>query len=144
MKNWFVLFLVALFVAGCGKNSEERHQEEAGDAIESGGNQALYDEVMKIHDEVMPRMDELYRKKESLKNRIADKPDMSEDDKLVIEDSITKLDQASEGMMVWMRQFNPIPDSLGEEKAREYLENEMEKIKKVRQDITEILGEKKN
>jgi hypothetical protein len=38
-------------------------------------------------------------------------------------------------MMVWMRKFNPLPDSLGEEKAREYLENEMEKIKKVREDV---------
>jgi hypothetical protein len=89
-------------------------------------------------------MDELYKKKESLKNRIANSPDMTEADKHAIEDSITKLDQASEGMMVWMREFDPIPDSLGEEKAREYLENEMEKIKKVREDITEVLGEKRN
>ena len=142
MKNWFVLFLVAFSLAGCGQKSQERHPEEVGEAIESGGNQALYDEVMKVHDEVMPRMDEIYRKKESLKNRIANAPDMPESDKIAIEDSITRLDKASEGMMVWMREFNPIPDSLGEEKAREYLENEMEKIKKVREDIVEVLGPK--
>ena len=34
-----------------------------------------------------------------------------------------------------MRQFNPPADSLGEEKAREYLENEMEKIKEVRENV---------
>jgi hypothetical protein len=144
MKNWFVLFIIAFSLVACGQKSEDHHREEVGDAIESGGNQALYDEVMKVHDEVMPRMDELYKKKESLKNRIANTPDMPEADKHAIEDSITKLDQASEGMMVWMREFDPIPDSLGEEKAREYLENEMEKIKKVREDITEVLGAKKN
>jgi proline dehydrogenase len=144
MKNWFVLFAIAFFLGACGHKSEEHHPEEVGDAIETGGNQALYDEVMKVHDEVMPRMDEIYKKKEALKNRIANTPQMSESDKTAIEDSISKLDQASEGMMVWMREFDPIPDSLGEEKAREYLENEMEKIKKVRQDITEILGDKKN
>lgn len=139
-----MLLIAALLVAGCGQRSNDHHSEEVGDAIATGGNQALYDEVMKIHDEVMPRMDEIYRKKESLKNRIANAPEMVEADKRAIEDSITELDQASEGMMVWMREFNPIPDSLGEEKAREYLENEMEKIKKVREDINEILGEKKN
>jgi predicted small lipoprotein YifL len=142
MKNWFILILVAFSLAGCGQKSHDHPPEEVGDALESGGNQALYDEVMKIHDEVMPRMDEIYRKKESLKNRIADTPGMIESDKSAIEDSITRLDQASEGMMVWMREFNPIPDSLGEEKAREYLENEMEKIKKVREDIIEVLGPK--
>jgi proline dehydrogenase len=144
MKNWFVLFIIAFSLAACGQKSREHHPKEVGDAIESGGNQALYDEVMKVHDEVMPRMDEIYRKKESLKNRIANMPQMAEADKRAIEDSITRLDQASEGMMVWMREFDPIPDSLGEEKAREYLENEMEKIKKVREEITEVLGEKKN
>lgn len=144
MKNCFMLLVAALLIVGCGQRSNDHHPEEAGEAIASGGNQALYDEVMKVHDEVMPRMDEIYRKKESLKNRIAEAPEMGEGDKRAIEDSIVKLDHASEGMMVWMREFNPIPDSLGEEKAREYLENEMEKIKKVREDINEILGQKKN
>lgn len=144
MKNWFVLFVIAFSFTGCGQKSQDDNPETVGDAIETGGNQALYDEVMKVHDEVMPRMDEIYRKKESLKNRIANSPGMADTDKRLIEDSITKLDQASEGMMVWMREFDPIPDSLGEEKAREYLENEMEKIRKVRDDIVEVLGPKKN
>jgi hypothetical protein len=46
-------------------------------------------------------------------------------------------------MMIWMRQFNPIPDSLGEEKAREYLEDEMTKVKKVREDILQALEQSK-
>jgi len=35
--------------------------------------------------------------------------------------------------MDWMHKFNPLPDTANQEKAREYLENEMEKIKKVRE-----------
>ena len=42
-----------------------------------------------------------------------------------------------------MHHFNPIPDSLGEEKAREYLEDEMEKVKKVKADILESMEEAK-
>ena len=64
---------------------------------------------------------------------------MVEEKKKEIEGTISKLDSASEGMMVWMRNFNPLPDSLGEEQAREYLENEMEKVKKVKEDILEAL-----
>ena len=44
-------------------------------------------------------------------------------------------------MMVWMRNFNPLPDSLGEEQAKEYLEDEMEKIKKVREDVRKALAD---
>jgi hypothetical protein len=46
-------------------------------------------------------------------------------------------------MMVWMRQFSPIPDSLGEEKARDYLQNEMARVKKVKENIETALREGK-
>jgi hypothetical protein len=42
--------------------------------------------------------------------------------------------------MDWMHNFKPPVDSIvGEEKAREYLENEMEKVKKLKEDISEAL-----
>ncbi len=94
---------------------------------------------MKVHDEVMPRMNDLYKMKEELKNQITNTPGMVEEKKKEIEGTIAKIDSASESMMVWMRNFNPLPDSLGEEQAREYLENEMEKVKKVKEDIQEAL-----
>jgi len=104
----------------------------------------LYDEVMKIHDEVMPKMNDVYTLKEELKKEIANTPGMAAEKKKEIEQTISKLDSASEGMMVWMRNFNPLPDSLGEEQAREYLENEMEKVKKVKEDIQEALEKAKS
>ena len=94
---------------------------------------------MKVHDEVMPKLDNIYQLKEKLKNKIAETPALAAEKKQQIEASIAKLDSASEGMMVWMRQFDPMADSLTTEKKREYLENEMEKIKKVREDVNEAL-----
>jgi hypothetical protein len=99
--------------------------------------------TMKVHDEVMPKMNDIYKLKEQLKNKIAENPTMTESQRKDIEETIANLDAASDGMMVWMRQFNPIPDSEGEEKAREYLENEMEKIKKVREDMLESIAKAK-
>ena len=96
---------------------------------------------MKVHDEVMPKLDDIYKLKEQLKDKIANTPDMVAEKKQEIEGIISRLDSASEGMMVWMRNFNPLPDSIGEEEAREYLESEMEKIKKVGEDVRKALDD---
>ncbi len=137
----FLFIIVCIVAVSCGQksNDHDTHEHGDGDAIEESGNQALYDEVMKVHDEVMPKMDDIYKMKEELKNRIANTPEMAEEKKKEIEATISKLDSASEGMMIWMRNFNPLPDSLGEEQAKEYLENEMEKVKKVKEDVLEAL-----
>lgn len=136
-----LLVMVFVITWSCGQKSHDHdeHNQRDGDAIEEGGNQVLYDEVMKVHDEVMPKMNDIYKLKEELKNQIANTPNIAEEKKKEIEATILKLDSASEGMMVWMRNFNPLPDSLGEEQAKEYLENEMEKVKKVREDVVEAL-----
>src|SRR5262245_18381573 len=115
------------------------HKADAVDTTADGGNAALADEVMKVHDEVMPKLDDMYQLKEKLKNNIAETPTLAGDKKQHIEATIAKLDSASEGMMVWMRKFDPTSASLTTEKKREYLENEMEKIKKVREDVSEAL-----
>lgn len=139
------LLLVALSLLwSCGqKSGEDGHDHDANHDAEGGGNQALYDEVMKVHDEVMPKMDDIYKLKEQLKDKIANTPDMAADKKQEIEGIILRLDSASEGMMVWMRNFNPLPDSTGEQEARDYLESEMEKIKKVGEDVRKALEEAK-
>jgi hypothetical protein len=137
----YLLAFVILLAWGCGQKSEHDQHEHDGHDMEEGGNQALYDEVMKVHDEVMPKMNDIYKLKEQLKDQIANTPGMVEEKKKEIEGTIAKLDSASEGMMVWMRNFNPLPDSLGEDQAKEYLENEMEKIKKVRESVKEALEE---
>src|SRR5688572_1006614 len=123
MKNIFLFPLLTILFAlsGCGQKSND-HGHEHHKQDEKSPNQSLYDEVMKVHDEVMPKMDDIYKLKEKLKKQLTDAPTMVEEKKKDVEKTILQLDSASEGMMVWMRNFNPIPDSLGEEKARKYLE----------------------
>ena len=101
--------------------------------------QALYNEVMEVHDEVMPKLNDLYKAKTSLQTLLA-MPGLGESEKAEINNKIARIDSASEGMMVWMRQFNPPADSSEIEEARTYLESELVKVKKVRQDILEALA----
>jgi len=144
-KTSWLLFIPLVFALACGHKAHEHegHEATAADAAEASGNQLLYEKVMKVHDEVMPKLNDIYKLKEELKDKIANTPAMAEAKKSEIEHVITQLDSASENMMVWMRAFNPPPDSLGEETAREYLEAEMEKVQKVKTDILESIEKAK-
>jgi|SRR5690349_3303281 hypothetical protein len=133
-----ILFSVLVFCPGCQKQHEGDHQHDSNHETENSPNQALYDSVMDIHDQVMPKMNDLYKAKTSLKTRLG-LPGIGEAEKQEINSKIARIDSASESMMVWMRQFNPIPDSLGEDKARDYLESELVKVKHVREDILAAL-----
>ena len=117
---------IVVLVWGCGQKKQD--------------NQTLYDEVMKVHDEVMPKMDDIYKLKQELKKQISDTSNLVDEKRRTIEATILKLDSAGEAMMVWMRNFNPLPDSLGEEKAREYLEDQQEKIKKVKEEMLDAIN----
>ena len=141
------LLTIITTLASCGQKSHDHEHDHAHDHehdSETGPNQALYDEVMKVHDEVMPKMNDIYKLKQDLKKKLDESKDLAEDKKKQIEATIAKLDSASDGMMVWMREFDPIPDSVSEERAREYLENEMERVKKVKEDILEAIEKAKS
>jgi hypothetical protein len=140
MKKLFILVLITASVVACKPKSEDN--TEASEALETSPNEALYNEVMKIHDEVMPKMNDIYKYLQQLKDKLKS-PNLSAKDKEEINAVLSKLDSAGNGMMVWMRQFDPIPDSVGEEKARIYLEGEMEKVKRVREDIAQALEQAK-
>jgi hypothetical protein len=136
-----LLILTTLMFSSCDSrknNGGHSHDEH------TGGNQALYDEVMNVHDEVMPKMDDIYKLKEQLKRQITDAPNMVQEKRKAIETAILRLDSASDGMMVWMRNFNPLPDSLGEEQARQYLEDEKKKVTRVKEDMLEAIDEAKS
>ena len=91
-------------------------------------NQKLFNEVMDIHDEVMPKMNDIHKIKTGLREKMANNPDMPEEEKKETNAMIARLDSAGESMMAWMREFDPLPDSAGEETARRYLENEKIRI----------------
>lgn len=140
MKPFFLALVLLVLLVGC--NTKTDNGEHSHNGHESA-NQALYDEVMKVHDEVMPRMNDIYKLKEDLKKDIADAPAMVESKRKEIESAILQLDAASEAMMDWMRNFNPLPDSLGEERAREYLEEQKVKVGKVKEEMLRAIDEAK-
>jgi hypothetical protein len=145
-KTFFALTLCTAILGCQQKTADEHHEHDATeeDVIENSENQALYNEVMKIHDEVMPKMNDIHTLKQDLKKKIEDTPNLPQAERIKLDATIARLDSAGECMMVWMREFEPLADSLvGEEKAREYLENEMERVKKVRENILSALEEAK-
>ena len=133
------LLLVLILMSCNGKTNNGQDSQNGNES----GNQALYDEVMKVHDEVMPKMNDIYKLKEELKKDIANAPGLVETKRKQIESAIVQLDAASESMMDWMRNFNPLPDSLGEEKARKYLEEQRVKVVKVKEDMLRAIEEAK-
>ena len=136
------LLAILLFTWGCAQKNQD-HGEHNHHHDEATGNQALYDEVMKVHDEVMPKMNDIYKLKGELKKKISDTPDMPAEKKSAIESALVKLDSASESMMVWMRKFNPLPDSVGEAKATQYLEDQKVKVQKVKDDMLKAIEDAK-
>jgi hypothetical protein len=142
-KLCLVSFL--LIAWSCGQKSHDHeHMDGAGDALAGNANEALLNEVDKLHNELMLQMEDIYKQKEELKNKLSSTPGLTDDQKQKIEGSMAKLDSADNSMMDWMHNFHPPVDSIvGEEKAREYLENEMEKVKKLQEDINEALESSK-
>jgi hypothetical protein len=141
--NTRILFIsILLGIWSCGQKSHDHMEHEHDhESMDGSGNEALYTEVMKIHDEAMMKMNDIYSLKQNLNGKLADSAKLDKEKIAKIKSSVAKLDSANENMMSWMRAFKPLPDSLGEEKAREYLETEMEKVKKVQANITESLEE---
>ena len=138
MKIVALLTLVSVAAGfyACGKKTEEHtHPHPDEQTAPTDPNKALYDSVMGVHDQVMPRLDEMFKLSESLKDKIAKTPDMPEAKKRQIEAAIDSLNDASEGMMAWMRQFSPVTDTADHQAARDYLNQEMVKVEKVKTDI---------
>ena len=130
----FVLFAFALI--SCNKSGRDA---TASDPVDDESNQALYEQVMNIHDEVMPKMDDLYRLKKQLQDQMAANPSLPEEEKQAMGQTIQQLDSANTSMMVWMRQFDPPKDSSNQEALREYLETQLELVKKMREDVMQAL-----
>jgi thioesterase domain-containing protein len=139
MKTQFGILLLLLTLTACEKGQQKTSEVEETDSP----NQVLYDQVMDVHDEVMPKMDEIMKLKRELQEQIANTPDMVVERKQQLEKMISNLDSASTAMMNWMHEFNPLPDSTDQEKAREYLESEMERIRNVKTLMLETIEKAK-
>ncbi len=144
MKNQRrLLFLLVVIIVSCTKSEKHtEHQHELDN--NDNPNQALYEQIMDIHDEVMPRLEDIYLQKKEIKDKLANTPDMGVEGKQELELMLVQLDSADRAMMNWMHRFQPLADSIDEEKARAYLESEMERIKEVKTLMTESIDKAKN
>lgn len=144
MKSIIIILFFALLLSACAKpagHSEADH--DSGSTDGDNPNEALYNQVMDVHDEVMPKMDDIYKLKKDLQEQIANTHDMVVERKQQLERVISNLDSANNAMMDWMHKFNPLPDSTNQEKVRDYLESEMERVKKVRDLMNESIEKAK-
>lgn len=100
---------------------------------EERAEKILQDEVLAIHDEVMPKMDQLMRYKDQLLIKVDSIRSIDEDDQKIIElqENINQLKKADSAMMMWMRQFNAVRDSVSHEQRMEYLDKEKRRIEEV-------------
>ncbi len=133
MTKSIALGIICLaFMVSCGGVSEQ---------------EALKDEVIKIHDEVMPKMGEL----KSEEKRLLDLAKQ-----YLLEDSVnnigkaekikkaaSNLEKAYDGMFVWMRQFKADLSEMEEEEAISYLNGQKEMVSEVNEDIKKALEEAK-
>ncbi|HYF66611.1 MAG TPA: hypothetical protein VD884_00685 [Ohtaekwangia sp.] len=132
----FLVLMISMCMNACQQKANDSKASEPYQ--EESGNQALYDEVIRVHDEVMPKMSDMY----VLKQKLTAKMDsVSAEKKAELKSTIQRLDSASNAMNVWMRQFDPKPDSAGVEEARQYLESEMKKINKVKAETLKAIDE---
>jgi hypothetical protein len=128
-----------VILASCTKTGKQKDHHHDATNTEESPNQALYDQVMDIHDEVMPKAEDIYQLKKALQEKISSAPNLIAEKKQELELVIAQLDSADQSMMDWMHHFHPLPDSADQEKARAYLESEMERIKKVRELMNESI-----
>ncbi len=136
MNRILLLSLVTL-LAACGGKRADTSLTVTVDSTDV--NQILYDQVMDVHDEVMPKMNDIEAFKKKLKDQIAASPNLVPEERKKLEQRISNLDSVGHMMMDWMHKFSPPADSLGVEVYREYLEAELEKIRKVREAMLEII-----
>lgn len=143
MKIHTIAIALLITLAACGKggNHDEHQKHQASE--ESSPTKALESQLDEDHMMLMDRMDELARLKSELQEKIAATPDMIADKKKQMDMVIAQLDSANDSMMDWMHKYNPLPDSADQEKAREYLESEMEKVKKLKDLFNESIDKAK-
>ena len=128
MKNLTILVFVILLACQPAKEGGE----EVVDL------KALKDEVFELHDEVMPMIGDLRKARKSL---------LAQVDSLAVSDTARaatftqvsdSLNEANEGMMAWMRNFDPNFDGSDEEVLK-YLTAQKTSIEEVNKNMKETL-----
>jgi uncharacterized protein YicC (UPF0701 family) len=124
-----LIFIFSMFVLAC-----------ANPLIET--NKEMRAQIIGVHDEVMPKMGELM----SLQKKA-----LAQADSLYAQDSTAtaqiesmrtiagQLDQAYEGMFVWMRQYSLEEEGKTPEEIKTYLDDQLLKVNQVNAEIKSAL-----
>ncbi|MFD2515098.1 hypothetical protein ACFSRY_14595 [Pontibacter locisalis] len=123
MKYFILLISFAVAMLG-GCNQGEKPEEQ---------KKELEDQVMEVHDSAMAKMSTIYHLRRDIR-ALRDTLESQQVDTAQLAplyNSILQLNEADEAMMNWMRQYKA-PVSLSHEQAMSYLQNEMVKIKRVK------------
>lgn len=105
-------------------------------------NKKLREEVIAIHDEVMPKMGQLKSFEKTALQMAEDLSKATAMDSVKVQELknlAAELDQAYEGMFVWMRQYDVEDGEKTPEEVKAYLDDQMEKVTKVNQEIKAVL-----
>lgn len=137
MKNLFVLLLF-IFVLGCN-NQGEKNESKTTQA-EKIPTQDLKNEVLAIHDEVMPKMGELMSTRKTMLQVAEELMDTDSLRASKIIGLADKIDSANQGMMQWMRSYEPDFEGT-EEEVRAYFETQKIAIEKVKSEMEGSLEE---
>ena len=121
-KLILLLALPVAILAGCKSGPSETEQK-----LE------LEQHVMAVHDSAMAEMGTIFKLRRNLR-ALRDTLATRQTDSttlLLLQQHITGLNRADEAMMDWMRNYKA-PDTLQHQQAMQYLQQELQKIEKVK------------
>lgn len=128
---FYLVFNLLIFFQSCGNKQVEE-------------NKAQREQVIAVHDEVMPKMGQLkslekaaLQKAEELQS--SDTPDLAKIESL--KSLASQLNQAYEGMFVWMRQYDTEDGEQTPEEVKAYLDEQLLLVSKVNEDIKAALAQ---
>ncbi|MEM7375286.1 MAG: hypothetical protein AAF587_42215 [Bacteroidota bacterium] len=130
--KFLILFLLLTLLGLACHSSQSDGSEDKADR-DSDAVASLLKEVINIHDEVMPEMGKIQKLATDLEKFLETTEE--DTDAKQIHDIIRKLEDANEGMMTWMKEFEPPKSDQEQAVVLEYLNGEKEKVTKVKQDM---------
>lgn len=125
----FLTIAIFFLLIACGPNLEEE-------------NKKMREQLIAVHDEVMPQMGNLKSLEKKASQEIEVLSNQQPMDSLKIDNLKSlayDLDQAYEGMFVWMRQYEPEDGDKKPEEIKKYLEDQMVMVTEVNKKMKDAI-----
>lgn len=107
--------------------------------------ESLEQEVLELHDDVMAKMGDLAKFEEALAKQMADTTSSLDSlGKIELDSTRARVLRAHQGMLNWMRQYNPPAIEKDKEAAQAYFEEQKEKMSRLRDLTNQSIEEAKS